>query len=136
MNDLVEKNYKSDTAGYEAAQFREQRKQINQYIANNVSQAPKINPNANKVPVIINDPFAISNSLGLAQNPALSANNVYVNNQAGLQPIYPNSGYQSPYGSLANSESQIITPNTLMQNSNTPIYQQPTFGSNNYRPRY
>lgn len=126
----LSENYSSGTSDYDNARNRE-------IVSNLVEQSTRrqanriANPvqNPNNVPVIINDPFAVSNSI--ANNAVATTGlggNVYVNTPQGV--IRSN-----PYGSLANSENNVIVPNVMMQNSTgfTP-YQQPTFGSNSYRP--
>jgi len=90
--------------------------------------------NGANIPVIINDPFAIGNSLsgnvtnGYANNPGIG-NNVFYQTNAGLVPAS-----NGNYSSLANSERQVITPNVLINNSVPQAYQQPSFGSNIYMP--
>lgn len=126
----LSENYSSSTDEYNNARNKEIASNIVEQSArrqaNNVA-TPIQNPN--NVPVIINDPFAVSNSIA---NNAITATglggNVYVNTPQGV--IRSN-----PYGSLVNSENNVITPNVMMQNrTGFAPYQQPTFGSNYYRP--
>ncbi len=142
MEDLVERDYESDTVGYSNAKIAEARREVNQFVAQNNARPNNVQQNPNNVPVIINDPFAMSNNLGLNNaNNTLNPNNVYLQRPNGLMPMqqqvgYQGAGYQSPYGSLANAENNVISPNVFVPSgSNLPTsYQQPTFGSNIYNP--
>lgn len=124
--------YQPTTPGYEAARAADFRKSINNNRITNIATGTPVQ-NPNNVPVIINDPYAISRELANS-SPATSGlgGNVFIQGPNGL---VPSNSYNNPYGSLANTENQIITPNVLMQNSNNPRpYQRPSFGSNYYRP--
>lgn len=127
MQPLSETEYQPTTAGYEDVRNNQQRRSIN--IASGNNNAVQ---NPSNVPVIINDPFAISRSL--SANPVPNSglgNNVYVSSPQGLVPVQAG----NPYGSLANTEDQVIEPNVLINNSAyNPNYQRPSFGSNIYSP--
>lgn len=113
---LAENNYSASTPGYEQAKIKHNISQRRQIIAQ--STAPQVQ-NPKKIPVIINDPFALGHSLATAQGNG---------QQYGQQ-------RQQPYGSLANSEQHIIKPNIFTNTPSAPnYYRPPTFGSNSYSP--
>jgi hypothetical protein len=124
--DLVERNYSSSTPGYASplTEKKNPRKRSNQFVDTNSrfrSQDP------NNVPVIVNDPFAAG-----VNAPVLSSNSI---NSYNRMPVNRNMPQQQtgPYGSLSNAENPMIRGNILIQN-NSPIYPQPSFGSNIYSP--
>jgi len=80
------------------------------------------NLRTNSVPVMVNNPFSYSGlpqQAGYAPSPALAA------------PSYPVSA--SPYGSLGNAESNVISTGVFMPSYNNG-YQPPAYGGQIYSP--
>lgn len=117
MEPATELNYRATVAGYQRGNNDTQTADIKRQ-----SLVPKTArvQTGNQTPagVILNNPFAYGNALNstLAPNPIVA------------QPTFNSSG-SSPYGSLANSQENIINPN-VFGGSGQNIYQQPAYGNN------
>ncbi len=107
MQDMAQRSYNSEEDGYE------------QKVVENAVQ--QIRQGNTLPPLVVNNPYALANSLG-------AANGAYApNNPNNVQVINNNAAY----GDL---NAGIIQPGVFMQN-NTPVYTPPTtFGSSIYSP--
>ena len=100
MQEQVEKNYRSNVEGYERRVVEERYKEQKQKIA--AVAAPQIQA---AVPVIMSNPYAFGQSLGMAPS-------------------------NNAYGSLNN---ETIQSGVFMQN-NMPVYQPQNYYGNTYSP--